>query len=118
MTASLRRALPLLAAVLPLGAAAGAIADQKLAYMQALQQAVTTNWLRPESATDLSCLVEIVQRPGGEVVQVSLGQPCNADAQVRASINRAVLGASPLPYAGFEKVFQSRVNLIFQTDGH
>lgn len=118
MTASLRHALPLLAGVLSLDVAASGIADQKLAYMQALQRAVTVNWMRPESATDLNCAVEIVQRPGGEVVQVSLGQPCNADAQTRASINRAVLGASPLPYAGFEKVFESRVNLIFQTDGH
>ena len=90
MTASLCRALSLLVAVLPLGAAAGGISDQKLAYLRALQQAVTTNWLRPESATELSCLVEIVQRPGGEVVQVSLGQPCNADAQARASINRGL----------------------------
>lgn len=88
-------------------------------YIQAVHAAVTSNWLRPESdLPGLRCLVEIEQKPGGEVVQVSFGKPCNADAASRDAMQRAVTGASPLPFAGFESVFRPRIRLVFQYDGH
>lgn len=111
-------------ALLALVPAAAAAQTTELAapaprYVQAVHAAVTANWLRPESdRAGLSCVVEIQQRPGGDVVQVSFGQPCNADAASRDAIQRAVTGASPLPYAGFESEFRPRIRLVFQYDGH
>lgn len=88
-------------------------------YVRAVYAAVTSNWLRPESdLPGLRCLVEVDQKPGGEVVQVSFGKPCNAGAASRDAMQRAVTGASPLPYAGFESVFRPRIRLVFQYDGH
>lgn len=107
-----------LATVLSAQAVAAAEASEQR-YFQAVHAAVTTNWLRPESdLPGLHCLVEIEQKPGGEVVQVSFGKPCNADAALRAAMQRAVASASPLPYAGFESAFRPRTRLVFQYDGH
>lgn len=107
-----------LAAALSAPAAVAAVPSEQR-YVQAVHAAVTSNWLRPESELPgLRCLVEIEQRPGGKVVQVSFGKPCNADAASRDAMQRAVTGASPLPYAGFESVFRPRIRLVFQYDGH
>jgi colicin import membrane protein len=84
-------------------------------YLQAVHAAVMQVWVKPASAgPDLQCGVSLLQRDGGEVVQVSFGNDCNADAATRASIERAVAAASPLPYAGHEQVFQRRIHLVFQ----
>jgi colicin import membrane protein len=107
-----------LAAALSAPAAVAAEAAEQR-YIQAVHAAVTANWLRPASdLPGLRCLVEIEQMPGGDVVQVSFGKPCNADAASRDAMQRAVKGASPLPYAGFESVFRPRIRLVFQYDGH
>jgi len=89
------------------------------AYVGALHAAIQRNWLAPEGlAADLDCAVDIEQADGGTVVQVSFGNDCNADAATRASLEQAVRRASPLPYAGFENVFQRRVHLVFKHSGH
>ncbi|WP_257387732.1 TonB C-terminal domain-containing protein [Tahibacter caeni] len=89
------------------------------AYVDAVQAKIQRNWLAPEPrASDLDCAVDIEQDDGGAVVQVSFGNDCNADAATRASLEQAVRRASPLPYAGFESVFQRRVHLVFKHSGH
>lgn len=89
------------------------------AYVEALQATIQQHWLAPEPmAADLDCAVDIEQADGGTVVQVSFGKDCNADAAARASLERAVHRASPLPYRGFERVFQRRVHLVFKHSGH
>lgn len=87
-------------------------------YQLAIQRAVTSNWSRPESAQPgIRCVLRIVQIPGGEVIQVSVTSPCNADDLTRRSIENAVLKAQPLPYTGYESVFQRDIRFNFRYDG-
>jgi len=87
-------------------------------YYAAIQNAVTQNWLRPDnSPPGLHCMLRIVQIPGGDVLSVDIINPCNADAQTRTSIEQAVKRAAPLPYKGYEKVFQRSINFNFTYDG-
>jgi colicin import membrane protein len=87
-------------------------------YQIALQSVVLSNWLRPDSAQPgLQCTLNITQIPGGEVIEVHVVAPCNADDITRRSIEAAVLRAQPLPYQGYEKVFQRNINFNFHFDG-
>jgi colicin import membrane protein len=87
-------------------------------YFAAIQNAITNNWLRPDSAqAGLHCVIHIVQIPGGDVIGVQISSPCNADAMTRTSIEQAVKRASPLPSKGFESVFRRDFNLNFTYDG-
>lgn len=87
-------------------------------YFAAIQNAVTDNWLRPDSAQPgLRCMLRIVQIPGGDVIGVQLLNPCNADPLTRASIEQAVKRAAPLPYKGYEKAFQRQIDFNFTYDG-
>lgn len=83
-------------------------------YTAALQQAIARQWTRPESVQlGQRCRLEIRQLPGGEVVDVRVSGACPFDELGRQSVERAVLKASPLPYAGFESVFNRTLNLNF-----
>jgi colicin import membrane protein len=87
-------------------------------YYAAIQNAVTNNWLRPDSAQGgLHCMLHIVQIIGGDVIDVQVINPCNADPLTRTSIEQAVKRASPLPYKGFETEFQRQFNFNFSFDG-
>jgi colicin import membrane protein len=87
-------------------------------YFAAIQNAVTTNWLRPDNTQGgVRCMLRIVQIPGGDVIGVEIANPCNADPQTRNSIEQAVKRAAPLPYKGFEKEFQRQINFNFTYDG-
>ncbi|GHA80790.1 cell envelope integrity protein TolA [Cognatilysobacter bugurensis] len=84
-------------------------------YAAALQAAITARWTRPDSIPPGAlCRLVIRQLPGGEVVSAEVGSPCAYDEQGRRSIEAAVLKAQPLPYAGFERVFQRTVTLNFR----
>ena len=87
-------------------------------YSLAIQSAVLQNWLRPDSAQPgIRCTLRIVQIPGGEVIQVSVTSPCKVDDLTRRSIEAAVLKAQPLPYRGYESVFQRDIKFNFRYDG-
>jgi colicin import membrane protein len=88
-------------------------------YKVAIQQLVMANWSRPETAqAGIRCSLKIVQIIGGEVIQASVISPCNADPLTRRSIEAAVLKAQPLPYQGFETVFQREIIFNFTYDGN
>lgn len=81
-------------------------------YQAAIQQAVLSKWTRPETVPlGARCKLVIRQLPGGEVMSAEVSSPCDYDEQGRRSIEAAVLKAQPLPYSGYEPVF-NRV-LIF-----
>ncbi len=87
-------------------------------YVAAVSSAVTHAWLRPDTAAPgLACVLVVEQIPGGEVVAVSFGSPCNADPATRTSIERAVIRAAPLPYRGYESVFERTIKFNFSYDG-
>ena len=98
--------------------AAGTDTSLAAEYFAAIQNAVTQNWLRPDNAQPgLRCMLRIVQIPGGDVIGVQISSPCNADPQTRNSIEQAVKRATPLPYKGYEKVFERDINFNFSYDG-
>lgn len=86
-------------------------------YAAALQAAILAKWTRPDSVPiGAGCRLRIRQLPGGTVMGAEVSSPCDYDEQGRRSIEAAVLKAQPLPYAGFEAVFQRDVVLNFRAE--
>lgn len=84
-------------------------------YQSAIQEAVRRNWRRPDNVPlGQACRMYITQLPGGEVMSVEFDPSCPYDAQGRRSVEAAVRAAEPLPYAGFESVFNRRLNFNFR----
>jgi len=94
------------------------LATKRDEYMLTIRMTVTRNWLRPPTARPgVRCVVSVHQIPGGEVVSADVTAPCNADSATRQSIVNAVRRSSPLPYHGYENVFERRVRFNFKYDG-
>lgn len=90
----------------------------KSQYVAAIKNAVDKQWQRPISAkVGLKCQIKVNQIPGGMVVDVTIGSPCNTTAAVKTSIINAVKKAEPLPFSGFESVFDRRINFTFEFNG-
>ncbi|RNF84219.1 cell envelope integrity protein TolA [Montanilutibacter psychrotolerans] len=86
-------------------------------YRDALTRAILSKWVRPDNvALGARCKLIIRQLPGGEVADggVEFSSPCAYDEAGRKSIEAAVLKAQPLPFAGFEPVFQRTLILNFE----
>ena len=85
-------------------------------YAFLIQQQITRNWLRPDSAVrGLKCEVSVTQLPSREVVDVKVGT-CNGDAATIRSIEAAVLKASPLPVPPDPALFERKLTIIFKPD--
>ena len=79
-----------------------------------IRQAVLAQWLRPDSVPiGQSCTINIRQLPGGQVIEAKVSGNCPYDEAGRRSIEAAVLRAQPLPYRGFESVFQRNLTFHF-----
>ena len=83
-------------------------------YLAAIQNAVTQNWLRPDNMPSTPCIVHIVQLPGGDVMSAKVDPSCPYDDAGKRSIENAVLRAQPLPYKGFESVFNRNIDFTFR----
>jgi colicin import membrane protein len=79
------------------------------AYIAALRQTAQQNWNTSQAPERVPCQLRFTQYAGGEVVNVEF-LSCPYDAQARESVERALL-KTPMPYAGFESVFQSQITL-------
>jgi colicin import membrane protein len=75
-------------------------------YKKAINETVQLNWHHDSDRVPerTHCIVQFKQLPGGEVFEVSFPD-CPFDAAARDSVE-AALKRTPLPYAGFETVFQ------------
>jgi colicin import membrane protein len=73
-------------------------------YKAAIKEVVHNNWHPQDVPPGIHCSTHYKQLPGGEVFDVTFGA-CPYDAAARASVEDA-LKRTPLPYAGFEPVFQ------------
>jgi colicin import membrane protein len=84
---------------------------QKLAlgYMQAIREVANANWHHDNIPERVHCNVRLKQLVGGEVVNVDFVD-CPFDATGRATVE-AALERTPLPYAGFESVFNPEINI-------
>jgi colicin import membrane protein len=79
-----------------------------------IQARIQRAWLKPPSArTGIDCIVYVTQVPGGEVVNVRLGE-CNGDAAVRESIQAAAFRASPLPPPPDPALFERNLEIQFK----
>lgn len=89
--------------------------DDSLAaqYAAAIQNAALNNWLHPDQIQDVVCDVDIKQIPGGDLLDVHVINPCNANPQIRDTIEQAVKRAAPLPYKGYESVFNRHIIFTF-----
>jgi colicin import membrane protein len=84
-------------------------------YIAAIVNKVVSKWRRPDSVPiGARCKVHIRQMVGGTVTQVEVASPCALDEEGRKSIEQAVLLAQPLPYAGFETVFDRDLYPTFE----
>ena len=83
-------------------------------YLAAVQNAVTQNWLRPDNMPSVPCQVHITQIVGGQVLDAKVDPSCPYDEAGRRSVENAVLRAQPLPYKGFESVFQRNLTFTFR----
>lgn len=83
-----------------------ALNDLRARYMAAIKATIHSNW-RHDGAEPLQrCQVEFTQAPGGEVIDVTF-MNCPFPPEARERAERAVR-LTPLPYYGFEPVFQRR----------
>jgi colicin import membrane protein len=93
----------------------GTSEDLTARYSAAIQEAVLSQWIRPDTVPlGQRCRVSIRQIPGGEVIDVEVQPGCPFDEAGRRSLEAAVLRAKPLPYRGFESVFQRTLILNFE----
>lgn len=84
-------------------------------YQAAIQNAVTQAWLRPDNIPNgAACNIDIVQIRGGQVISAKVESDCPFDPAARRSVENAVMSAAPLPYRGFESVFQRQITLHFK----
>ena len=91
--------------------------DSSLAaeYAGLLTSSITQSWLRPDNIpTGVVCPIHIEQIPGGQVISVRVLPSCPFDEPGRLSVQNAVLRAQPLPYKGYESVFQRDITLNFK----
>ncbi|ALR04090.1 cell envelope integrity protein TolA [Xylella fastidiosa] len=88
-------------------------------YKAAIQQAVSGQWSRPPSVPlGQECMIHITQLPGGRVLSAEVAPDCPYDDAGRRSIESAVMRAQPLPYRGFEPVFERDVYFKFIPEDH
>lgn len=86
-------------------------------YQAALMEAILRNWTRPDNVPlGQVCRMTITQVRGGTVVRVEFAGSCPYDELGRRSVEAAVRKAEPLPYAGFESVFNRTLNLNFRAE--
>jgi TolA protein len=92
----------------------GTNTDLSAKYAAAIQQAVLSQWVRPDSVPlGQKCKISIKQIPGGTVTEAKVSPDCPYDEAGRRSIEAAVLRAQPLPYRGFESVFARELTFNF-----
>lgn len=85
-------------------------------YIRLIQNQIERNWIPPASArAGLKCVVNVVQIPSGDVIDVRVGQ-CNGDDAVVRSIEAAVRRASPLPKPPDPSLFERNLIVTFEPD--
>ncbi len=89
--------------------------DLRQAYSEAIMRKILAAWVRPASVPlkDV-CPVSVRQIPGGQVIEAYVHPECPYDDAGKRSVERAILVAQPLPYAGFEPVFSRTLVLRFR----
>lgn len=86
-------------------------------YARAIFTVVQQQWEHDSYNSDLepssSCAARIVQMPGGDILSVDILPECDFNKAGRAAIVEAVRRSGPLPYHGFESVYQREIRMVF-----
>lgn len=81
-------------------------------YALALAQQIDRNWLRPDNLPEgVKCSVLVTQIAGGQVTGVDFSR-CPYDELGRRSVEAALM-REPLPYRGYESVFNRTLSIPF-----
>ncbi len=81
-------------------------------YLLAISNQVDRNWSRPDTMLQgFRCTALVTQIIGGEVIGIDLSR-CHGDAETLRSVEAAVM-REPLPYRGFETVFDRQLQIPF-----
>ncbi len=84
-------------------------------YQSAIQSTIEArSQLSRSLRPGVLCWLRVTQLPGGEVMSATPLAKCNASEQERAELIEGVMRASPLPYSGFESVFDRLVDVPFE----
>lgn len=94
---------------------AGAPADELGArYLAAVRAAIVREWnAQGGGEIPSGCVVVFDQVDGGRPLRAWVMHCGSLSASERARLETAVMQAQPLPYAGFEPVFQTHLKLTF-----
>ncbi len=85
------------------------------AYILAIAQKVERNWQRPAGSEKMpECEVNVLQGPGGIILDVSFGACGGSTATYRASIENAVYKAEPLPKPEDPALFDRDIKFTFR----
>jgi TonB family protein len=95
------------------GVAASSSTSLMAIYAAAIQNQVSAHWWRPKNLPQQPCAIEITQLPGGQIIHTEIQPGCPYDEAGKQSLVNAVVNASPLPYKGFERVFQKTIHFTF-----
>ena len=93
-------------------------ANETTAWIFALSQAISRNWVPPASTPiGLECVVDVRLLSNGTVASVNVGR-CNVsnDDAIRRSIRAAVELASPLPTPNNPRIFQRDLRITFKPE--
>jgi hypothetical protein len=86
-------------------------------YARALYARVYPNWANDSYSNDLkpdtTCAARIVQMPGGQILTVDILPDCAFGKESQEALVKAVHQATPLPYFGYESVFQREIRMVF-----
>jgi len=86
-------------------------------YILAIQQKIIRNWVKPTESNAVSdCEVQVIQAPGGLILDVTFTVCEGNSDEYRSSIERAIFKAEPLPKPSDMTLFNRSVYLIFKPD--
>ena len=106
------RSLAFLPAVILAAACVDPVIAASPSYSEALNQAIITQTALPDAfPAGTICRINIVQKPGGEVVSARLAPGCTPSLDLDRKVELAVLKATPLPYFGYEDEFRPALQL-------
>lgn len=86
-------------------------------YAKAIYLPIQSRWVsysyNSELEPDSSCAAQITQMPGGDVLDIDLSPDCGFNKAGRDAIVTVIRESSPLPYYGFENVYQRQIRIVF-----
>ena len=88
----------------------------RIEYIEQIKDSIERNWLRPPGiASDLKCVVRVLQLPGGHVIQVDI-QIRSGNVAFDRSVEEAVLRSSPLPVPKDPALFDRTLVITFEPE--